>query len=140
MAMPTPIREQILSAISTAVDGEYDLPLPVDEQELPWCSVKEGEETASDDEYGNTTIEMEVVVGRGALAANSDREELRKQGSYLLAGVIADMYADETFTGLVERTSYSGGFAQAELGKMCLVAATFSVRYTTVRGDPYNIA
>ncbi len=137
--MPTSIREQLLAAITTAVSGEYDLPLPVDETELPWTAVKDVQEEATDDDYGHTTIVMEVVIGRGAAAADRDRSALRAQGNELLASVIKDMAADETFGGLAEKSSYAGGVVQAELGAMCLVAATFNITYSTVRGDPYTI-
>lgn len=137
--MPTSIREQLLAAISTAVGGVYDLPIPADESELPWVSVKDIQEEASDDDYGHTTIVLEVVIGKGAAAVSRDREALRAQGNELLASVIEDMGADETFGSLAEKCSYAGGVIQAELGAMCLVAATFNVTYSTVRGDPYTI-
>lgn len=135
--MAVPIREQILAAICVAVGGEYAQPAPVDVRELPWTGVEDGEEAATDDTYGYSTIVMEVVVGRGDTAPNSDRQALRIQGSRILADIETEMFADPTFGGLVDQLSYAGGVVQTQLGSMCLVAAAFNVQYQRVRGDPF---
>jgi hypothetical protein len=137
--VPTSIREQLLSAIATAVGGEYGIPAPEDERDLPVCIVAEGEETASPDGYGYEVMEMPVAVARAAASTSStDRDAMRAQAHDLLAQIRVDMFADETFGGLADGVEYTGGGIQSELGKIVFAEAQFLVRYHTVRGDPYT--
>jgi len=46
--MPTPIREQLLAAITTAVGGEYGIPAPEDERDLPVTIVQDDVARAAD--------------------------------------------------------------------------------------------
>lgn len=137
--MPTLVREQLLNAITTAVSGEYGIPAPEDERDLPVTIVRDGEETATSGAYNRTDIAMLVNIGRGAVAVSSERTALRTQAHGLLADVITQMFVDETFGGLADSVEYNGGAIQAELGKLCLAEAQFIVNYHTVRGDPYTI-
>lgn len=137
--MPVSIREQLLAAIAAAVSGEYGIPAPEDERDLPVCIVAEGEETSEPGSYGQDQIEFEVAVARAAVAtSNTDREITRAQGNELLAQIRVDMFADETFGGLADGIEYTGGGIQSELSKIVFAEAQFSVRYHTVRGDPYT--
>lgn len=137
--MPIPIREQLLSAITTAVGGEYGIPAPEDDRDLPITIVRDGEESATSSAYNRTDIAMELNIGRGAVAISDDRDSLRSQAGSLLADIVVEMFTDETFGGLADSVEYSGGAIQAELGRLCLAEAAFTVHYHTVRGDPYTI-
>ena len=44
--MATPIRERLLSALTTAVAGEYGIPAPEDERDLPVTIVQDGADEA----------------------------------------------------------------------------------------------
>lgn len=137
--MPTSIREQLLAAIAIAVDGEYGIPAPEDERDLPVCIVAEGEETAQPGSYGEEEIELPLAVARAAASTSStDRDVMRAQANELLAQIRVDMFADETFGGLADGVEYTGGGIQTELGRIVFAEAQFLVRYHTVRGDPYN--
>lgn len=137
--MPTSIREQLLSAITTAVGGEYGIPAPEDERDLPVTIVEDQPEQASDDQYNLSGILMPVVVARAAQAADNDRDAMRAQANELLASIKSEMFADESFGNLADGVQYTGGGIQTEVGRFVFAEAQFTVRYHTVRGDPYTI-
>ena len=137
--MPTSIREQLLSAITTAVGGEYGIPAPEDERDLPVTIVEDQPEQASDDQYNLSNILMPVVVARAAQAADNDRDAMRAQANELLASIKSEMFADESFGNLADGVQYTGGGIQTEVGRFVFAEAQFTVRYHTVRGDPYTI-
>jgi hypothetical protein len=136
--MPTSIREQLISAILTATGGIYDVTPPEDEAELPVTLVGEGEETASEDQYGLITIELPVAVGKAAIATDSDRDVMRQEAHALLASTITAMFVDETFGNLAIGCQYTGGGIQAEVGKFVFAEAQFVVRYQIAHGDPFS--
>ena len=137
--MPTSIREQLLDAITTAVGGEYGVPAPETERDLPVCIVEDSEEVSTPTEYGYDSILMTVAIAKAAVAVDTDKGAMRAQANELLASIRADVFADETFGGLAEGVDYAGGGIQTELAKICFAEAQFTVRYQTVRGDPYTI-
>jgi hypothetical protein len=137
--MPVSIREQLLSAITTAVGGEYGVPAPELDRDLPICIVQEGEETSTADLYGSDVIELPIAVAKAASAVSTDKGDMRAQANELLASIRSDMFTDETFGGLADGVEYTGGGIQTELAKICFAEAQFTVRYHTVRGDPYTI-
>jgi len=137
--VPTSIREQLLSAITTAVGGEYGIPAPEDERDLPVTIVEDQPEQASDDQYNLSGILMPVVVARAAQAADNDRDAMRAQANELLASIKSEMFADESFGNLADGVQYTGGGIQTEVGRFVFAEAQFTVRYHTVRGDPYTI-
>jgi len=137
--VPTSIREQLLSAITTAVGGEYGIPAPEDERDLPVTIVEDQPEQASDDQYNLSNILMPVVVARAAQAADNDRDAMRAQANELLASIKSEMFADESFGNLADGVQYTGGGIQTEVGRFVFAEAQFTVRYHTVRGDPYTI-
>ena len=51
------LRERILAALTTLVDGEYGLPTPEDEREVPVTIVSDGADTATPD-YDAVTCVM----------------------------------------------------------------------------------
>jgi len=136
--VPVSIREQLLDAITTAVGGEYGVPAPESERDLPICIVQEGEDVASPNEYGYDTIEMTVAVAKAAVATDTDKSVMRAQANELLATIHADMFTDESFGGIADGVEYIGGGIQTELAKICFAEAQFLVRYQTERGDPYT--
>ena len=136
--MPTAIREQLLGAITSDVGGEYGVPAPETEQELPITIVQDGPDGAADDVYNQTNVEMPVVVARAEVAADRDRDAMRAQANELLASIITTVFADETFGGLADGVEYTGGGIQTEVGKFVFAEAQFTVRYHHVRGDPYT--
>lgn len=137
--MPTSIREQVIAAIVSATGGEYGVPAPESERDLPITIVQDGPEEASTDAYGYTMAIIPVAVAEAVESTTTDKDLMRIQANELLAGVIATMFADETFGGLADGVEYIGGGIQTEVGKFVFAEAQFAVRYHTVRGDPYTI-
>ena len=136
--MPTSVREQILSAITTRVGGEYGIPAPETERDLPITIVQDGPDDASDDVYGQTNAQMPVVIASAVVAASKDRDDMRAEAGELLASLIQSVFSDETFGGLVEKVEYTGGGIQTEATKFLFAEAQFTVFYNHVRGDPYT--
>lgn len=137
--MPTSIREQLLAAITTAVDGKYDIPAPETERDLPVTIVRDEVEDATTDSYNTTNIVMPVTIGRAALADDPDQDLMRAQAHALHAGIITTMFTDETFGGLADGVEYVRGGIETEVGKFVFAEAQFAVRYHHVRGDPFTI-
>jgi hypothetical protein len=137
MPDPVALREQILSALTTAVGGEYGLPAPEDERDLPITIVEDQPETAAEDQYGYSVITMPVVVASGAIAATTDRDAMRAQANALLASIVQTVFADAPLGALVDGIQYTGGGIQTEVGKFVFAEAQFSIRYHTVRGNPF---
>ena len=137
--MPTAIREQLLSAITTAVGGEYGTPAPESERDLPITIVQDGPDAAEDDIYNQTNLLMPLAIASAESATSTDRDAMRTQAHALLASIITTMFADETFGGLADGVEYTGGGVQTEVGKFVFAEAQFTVRYHHLRGDPYTI-
>ena len=137
--MPVSIREQLIQKITETVGGLYDIPAPTDEREYPVTIVRDRPEVAADDQYGVSNREIPVAIGRGAVSASTVRAEQRAEANELLADLVTEMFADEGFTSLADGLEYTGGGIQVEVGKFVIAEAQFTVRYHTVRGDPYTI-
>jgi len=145
--MPSSIREQLLEAITTAVGGEYGIPAPDDERDLPVTIVQDGEETASPDQYGALVYEIPLVIARAESAPASTtgqtrteyQSAMRAKCHEMLATIQQHVFADESFGGLADGVEYTGGSIATEAGKLCFAEAQFTVRYQTVRGDPFSI-
>ena len=137
--MPTAIREQILSAITAAVGGEWGIPAPESERDLPITLVQEGDDEATTDIYNQTNVEMPIAIGKAESVTDTDRDAMRAQGHALLAGIITTMFTDETFGALADGIEYIGGGIQTEVGKFVFAEAQFTVRYHHLRGDPFTI-
>jgi hypothetical protein len=137
--MPTSIREQLLAAITTAVDGEYGIPAPDDERDLPVTIVQDGPDQATPDVYGQTNIVTVVAIATAAAAADNDRDAMRAQANELLAQIVETMHTDETFGALADGIEYTGGGIQTEVGKFVFAEAQFAVRWHHLRGDPYAL-
>jgi hypothetical protein len=131
----TPVRELLLAAITTAVDGVYRVPSPEDERDLPQTFVQDGTDDARDD-YDYTVLVMPVAVARAEVAASADKAAQRAQAHGMLADLVADMYADGSFGGLAQGLELVGGGIQTELGKFVFAEASFRVTYRHVRGNP----
>jgi len=134
--MPVSIREQLLSAITTAVGGVFDTDLPTDERELPITLVADDAESATED-YDQIVARMPVAVARAAAATDRDSGTQRAQANELLAALIGEMNTDETFGGLAQGTLYDGG-GIAINNKFVAAEAQFTITYSYVRGDPYT--
>lgn len=132
------IREQILAAITAAVGGEYGIPAPDDERDLPITIVDDGQEEAEQDIYGYTTVSMPVVIAKAEAATTADRTTMRQQADELLAQIITTMFADGTFGGLADNLLYTGGEIQTDASKFVFAQAQFTVTYHFVRGNPYQ--
>lgn len=137
--MPTSIREQILAAVATATSAEYGVPAPENERDLPITIMEDGQETVESDAYGHSLVELPVVVASAAVAVDNDGDAMRAQANALLASLVSAMFTDETFGGLAERTEYTAGAIQTEIGKFVFAEAQFLIRYTHLRGDPFTI-
>ena len=68
--MPTPIREQLLAAITTAVGGEYGIPAPEDERDLPVTIVQDGTDEAGA-QYGISDWITPVAVATAQAAVDT---------------------------------------------------------------------
>ena len=136
--MPS-IRELLLDEITTAVSGEYGIPAPEDERDLPVTIVQDGPDSATTDVYGQTNVVSTVAVASAAAATTTDRDLMRAQANELLAQIITDMFADETFDGNADGVEYTGGGIQTEVGKFVFAEAQFAVRWHHQRGDPFTI-
>ncbi|RKZ55714.1 MAG: hypothetical protein DRQ44_17490 [Gammaproteobacteria bacterium] len=137
--MTISIREQLLDAITTAVGGEYGIPAPESERDLPVTIVEDGPEGAETTAYNQTNIEMPIAVAKAASATSSDRDTMRAQANALLQTIITTMFTDETFGSLADGIEYTGGGIQTEVGKFVFAEAQFIVRYHYLRGDPFTI-
>ena len=129
------IREQLIAAILTATGGEYGVPAPEDERDLPVTIVQDGTDTASGN-YDYTACSMPITVARAELAVGTDRNALRAQAHAALAALITAMHTDETFGALALGVDYTGGGIQTEVGKFVFAEASFTVRYQHLRGQP----
>lgn len=129
------IREQLIAAILTATGGEYGVPAPEDERDLPVTIVQDGTDSASTN-YDYTACSMPITVARAELAVGTDRNALRAQAHAALAALIAAMHTDETFGALAQGVDYTGGGIQTEVGKFVFAEASFTVRYQHLRGQP----
>lgn len=133
--MTDSVRERLVNAILTATGGQYGIPAPEDERDLPVTIVQEGDDTASTN-YDYTACVMPINVARAEVAASSNRDAMRLQGHAALAAIITAMHADETFGGLAQGVDYTGGGINAEAGKLIFAEAAFRVRYQHLRGQP----
>lgn len=136
--MATSIREQLLAAITAAVDGEYGVPAPEDERDLPLTIVQDSSDDAAP-RYDSIELVTPIAIGRAEQAISTDRVQLRAQAHEMLARIVTDMAADETFGGLAVGVDYAGGGIQAEVGKFVFAEASFRVRWRHLRGNPYLI-
>ncbi len=137
--MTTSIRERLITAILTATGGEYGLPAPEDERDLPVTIVQDGTDSASAN-YDATECAMPLSIGRAEAAASTNRDALRQQANAALASILTAMHADETFGGLAARVDYTGGGIQTEAGKLIFAEASFTVTYRHARGQPHVLA
>ena len=141
LAMTGSVRERLLVLITRAVSGLYGVPAPEDERDVPVTIVQEGTDevlASPGTAYDTTGLSMPLAVARADLAADSDRALQRAQAHAMLAAIVQEMHADETFTGLADGIDLAGGGIQTELGKFVFAEASFRVRYHHLRGDPYH--
>jgi len=132
------VRERLLANILTAVGGEYGLPAPEDERDLPVTIVQDGSDEATTN-YDATVCVMPLNVARAEAAASSDRDAMRQQAHAALKALLAAMFTDETFDGLAVGIDYTGGGIQAD-GRLVFAEAAFRVRYQHLRGQPDVLA
>ena len=133
--MTASVRERLLAAILSATGGQYGLPVPEDERDLPVTIVQDGSDDARTN-YDYTACTMPVSIGRAELASGSTRSAMRTQAHAALAALITAMHADETFGGLAVGVDYTGGGIQLEANKFVFAEASFTVRYQHLRGQP----
>lgn len=134
----SPIREQILDALTRRVRGEYGIPAPEDERDLPVTIVQDGADTV-ESRYGVEHCVMPLAVASAEQAVGETRAQLRAQANTLFAKLIRTLHDDETVGGLADGIDYAGGGIQTEAGKFVFAEAQFRVRYHFVRGNPYLI-
>lgn len=133
---PVALRERLLAAITTAVDGVYRVPTPEDERDLPLTFVQDSTDDVVSG-YDYTTVATPVAVAHAAPAASADQALQRAQAHEMLADLVAAMYADETFGGLAQGVDLTGQGIQTELGKFVFAEASFRVTWRHVRGNPW---
>jgi hypothetical protein len=132
--MSEPVRERLLSAIITAVGGEYGLTAPEDERDLPVTIVQDDADEATTS-YDTTLCVMPLAVARAEAVTGATRALQRKQAHAALAAIVTAMHADSTFGGLATGVDYTGGGIQID-AHMVFAEAQFRVRYQHQRGAP----
>lgn len=137
--MTVSVRDRLLNAIISRVGGQYGVPAPEDERDLPVTIVQDGTDDA-DTSYDTTRLSMPIYIGRAEAAISGNRDALRAQAHAALAALITAMHIDETFAGLALGVDYTGGGIQTELGKFVFAEASFAVRYQHLRGQPALIS
>ena len=133
-----PVREQVLAAITAAVQGVYRVPTPEDERDLPLTFVQDSTDDVGTD-YDYTVVATPVAVARAAPADSADAVAQRAQAHQMLAELVTAMCEDETFGGLAQGVELVGQGIQTELGKLVFAEASFRVRWRHVRGDPFAL-
>ena len=143
--MPTAIREQLLAAITTAVGGEYGIPAPEDERDLPVTIVQDGTDEAGGQYHTSTWVTplavatVQAAVDTSALTPTAARAALRAQAHGMLAALNAALHADPTFGALADGFDEAGQGIQTEIGKFVFAELQIRVRWHHVRGNPYQI-
>jgi hypothetical protein len=132
--MATVIREQLLNAIITAVGGEYGIPPPEDERDVPVTIVQDGTDEVTTS-FDTCNVTMPVNVARAEAAANTNRDTMRAHAHQMLGDIVAAMHADETFGGLARGVDYTGGGIAMGAGPLVFAEAAFRVRYSHARGQ-----
>lgn len=138
--MPTPIREQILQAITTRVSGTRGLE-QYDEQDLPFTVVIESDDTAEESDYDFVRVTMPVTIGRAKKVDGNKSDDWYTQGNTDLADVIKEVYAGgDDLGGLADGIDYTGGSVDVltDGARGVIVQAFFNVRFTFLHGNPYS--
>lgn len=143
--MPTAIREQLLAAITATVGGEYSIPAPEDERDLPVTIVQDGTDEVSA-QYGRSDWVTPVAIATAQQAVETDelssteaRAALRAQAHEMLAALHSALNADPTFGGLADGFDEAGQGIQTEIGKFVFAELQIRVRWHHVRGNPFLI-
>lgn len=132
--MATVIREQLISAIIAAVGGEYGIPPPEDERDVPVTIVQDGADEVTIT-FDTTNAVMPVNVARAEAASSTNRDTMRAHAHQMLGDLVAAMHADETFGGLARGVEYTGGGIAMGAGPLVFAEAAFRVRYSHARGQ-----
>lgn len=135
--MPTPIREQILAAVTAAVGAKYAIGAPEPKEDLPATVVRDEGETATA-AYGITSLTTTVEVLRAEKAASRDKNAMRGQCNQILADLVTELHGDTSLAAVIDGIDYTGGAIAAE-GDTCFGQAAFEIRWHHVAGDPYTI-
>lgn len=139
--MPDSIRQRLKTNLATALGGEWGLPAPTDERDLPFTSLDNGSETASA-AFDSMFCEITLTVARAAVATSPTASVLNAEAEALQAAIHIELCGasvDQTFGDLADEVTYLGGGTAVEMGKFIWGLAEFSVKYHHVRGDPYTI-
>lgn len=143
--MTDPVREQLLAAITAAVGGEYSIPAPEDERDLPVTIVQDGTDEGGNG-YGVSSWVTPVAVATAqaaidtsAMTPTAARAALRAQAHTAMADLIDALSADETFGGLADGIDYVGQGIQTAIGQFVFAELQLRVRWHHVRGNPQLI-
>lgn len=139
------VREQLLAEITAAVGGEYSIPAPEDERDLPVTIVQDGTDEATVN-YGRSDwvtplaiATAEQAIDTSAMDSTAARAALRAQAHEALAALHEALNADPTFDGLADGFDEVGQAIQTEIGKFVFAELQIRVRWHHVRGNPYLI-
>jgi hypothetical protein len=143
--MPTPVRESILAAIKTALDGVSgatayrNIYLPLKETELPAMVLFDGDQTSQvhsvTQMIHNLLVEVECTVeGTDVGATQND----------IYAKVVQAVCADTTLGGYSVDVREAGMFLdEIDDSRASTVKSTFTINfevdYLTKEGNPYQI-
>lgn len=132
--MSAPVRERVLQAILTATGGVWGVDGPEDERDVPLTVVHDESDSGGVTAYGVTSLTMPLTLVRFEVAASQDRNAQRAQAHLAMASLVAAMYVDSTFGGLVSGVDYLGG-SVAVGGQLVQATCSFRIGYRHARGD-----
>lgn len=136
--MPTSIREQWISALTTALLAEWGTPFPTTEAGLPFTRVLEGADAVSL-QYDTATVQTSIEVGRMAKATSTELATMRAEANQLLADLQTEAAtAATTLDDLLDGIDYAGGDIGVD-SKFIYAVAELTVHWHHVRDDPYTI-
>lgn len=149
--MADSIRERILAAMALQLQSlvtarGYDLDLGAQVHrarkafamdELPAVSLIDGEETVQSEQYGVTTMVMDVTVEAHRVGRTNESSHANEVAASIVHNILT---ADSTWGGLADRTAYQGSQRAFpdEDSTVTSIGVTFQVQYEFKSGDPFK--
>lgn len=149
--MPTPVQEQLVAAIKTALDGisaiagltaEREREEMVETDEIPFLALYELEVTPQEEFAGEDGWSLAVQIE--GLAQGATRVAARQAAAELRAEVVKAVLADRTLGGLARDVLSSNELAPAQLDykvadTVAEFAVAFDVLFATAEGNPFSL-
>lgn len=143
--MPTPVRESILAALKTALDGVAGATayrnqnIPLKQSNLPALVMFDGDQFTTHETTGQTMHTLEVAVECYVVGST-----VGTTGNDLYANVVTAVTADVTLGGYAFDVRETGmSLAEVDEGRasiqLAMLSIEFEVDYTTTEGNPLAI-